>query len=157
MLGFRDVRQNTQERKIMDNEFHTSFSRNTWEKFKEDQRQGPIHMLNLIRLREQAEYPDGRASTGAKAYRAYSDMSAPVFRQLGGKIVWRGVHELTMVGPHNEIWDIAFVAEYPSVRAFLDMMKNPTYQEAMGHRQAGVLDSRLVRFNADRLGSSFAG
>ncbi|MBT8154079.1 DUF1330 domain-containing protein [Epibacterium ulvae] len=142
---------------MSDSEFHTSFSKETWEKFKEDQRPGPIHMLNFIRLREEADYSDGRACTGADAYQVYSDMSAPVFQELGGKIVWRGGHELTMVGSHNEIWDIAFVAEYPSVQAFLDMMKNPTYREAMGHRQAGVLDSRLARFSADRLGKSFAG
>lgn len=114
-------------------------------------------MLNLIRLREKAAYPDGRVSTGAAAYKCYSDTSAPVFRELGGRIVWRGCFELMMVGPQSEIWDISFVAEYPSVQAFLDMMKNPTYREAMTHRQAGVLDSRLIRFAADVNGASFAG
>lgn len=138
------------------NQLHTSFSKETWEKFKAAQRPGPIHMLNLIRLREQAEYHDGRVSTGANAYKCYSDMSSPVFQKLGGKIVWRGEHELTMVGPPGEVWDIAFIAEYPSVEAFLEMMENSTYREAMRHRQAGVLDSRLVRFGADALGTSFA-
>ncbi len=142
---------------MTDNQLHTSFSKETWEKFKAAQRSGPIHMLNLIRLREQAEYHDSRISTGADAYKRYSDMSSPVFQKLGGKIVWRGEHELTMVGPHNEAWDIAFIAEYPNVEAFLEMMKNSTYRDAMRHRQAGVLDSRLVRFGPDVLGLSFAG
>jgi uncharacterized protein (DUF1330 family) len=62
-----------------------------------------------------------------------------------------------MVGPQSENWDICFIAEYPSVQAFLDMMKNPTYREAMTHRQAGVLDSRLIRVGADINGASFAG
>ncbi|WP_299869886.1 DUF1330 domain-containing protein [uncultured Roseobacter sp.] len=114
-------------------------------------------MLNLIRLREQAEYPDGRASTGAEAYGAYSDLSAPVFQALGGKIIWRGGHELTMVGPRSETWDIAFIAEHPSVQVFLDMMRNETYRDAMKHRQAGVLDSQLVRFASKESGLSFAG
>lgn len=140
-----------------DTQFHTSFSKQTWEMFKADQRQGLLQMLNLIRLRDQADYPDGRASTGAEAYKRYSDISAPVLQQLGGKIVWRGGHELTMVGPQSEIWDISFIAEYPNVEAFRDMMRNPTYREAMSHRQAGVLDSRLVRFSANTNGTSFAG
>ncbi|MEJ6396093.1 DUF1330 domain-containing protein [Gymnodinialimonas sp. 2305UL16-5] len=140
-----------------DGQFHTSFSKKTWESFKALERSGPIQMLNLIRLRALAEYPDERGSTGLEAYKAYSDLSAPVFQALGGKIIWRGGHELTMVGPQSETWDIAFIAEYPSVQVFLDMMRNETYRDAMRHRQAGVLDSRLVRFASQNSGLSFAG
>ncbi len=135
----------------------TSFSKETWHAFKSADRAGPIHMLNLVRLRETAEYPDGHKATGAEAYQRYSDLSEPVLRRLGGSIVWRGGFELMMVGPPEEIWDIAFVAEYPGVGAFVDMMRDPTYREAMAHRQAGVLDSRLVRFAPQPAGSSFAG
>jgi uncharacterized protein (DUF1330 family) len=84
-------------------------------------------------------------------------MSAPIFQRLGGTIVWRGGYELTMVGPKSEVWDIAFVAEYPNVQAFMGMMKEPTYRDAMIHRQAAVLDSRLVRFQSGASGQSFAG
>src|SRR4029450_6163564 len=48
---------------------------------------GPIHMLNLVRLRAQASYPDGRQATGAEAYAAYGRDSVPVFTRLGGRIV----------------------------------------------------------------------
>ncbi|MFQ6547720.1 DUF1330 domain-containing protein [Aestuariibius sp. 2305UL40-4] len=140
-----------------DPQFHKSFSKETWEIFKTHQRPGSIQMLNLVRLRARAEYPDGRASTGAEAYRAYSDLSAPVFQRLGGQIIWRGRHELTMVGPQSEVWDIAFIAAYPSVQSFLDMMRNETYRDAMRHRQAAVLDSRLVRFASGENALSFAG
>lgn len=138
-------------------DFYTSFSKATWEEFKADQRPGPIQMLNLIRLRDQAEYSDGSVSTGKVAYCRYSDMSAPIFKRLGGTIVWRGGHELTMVGPKSEVWDIAFAAEYPDVQAFMRMMKDPTYRDAMIHRQAAVLDCRLIRFQPGASGQSFAG
>ena len=36
-----------------------------------DDRPGPIHMLNLIKLRALAAYRDGRGATGAEAYAAY--------------------------------------------------------------------------------------
>lgn len=84
-------------------------------------------------------------------------MSAPIFKRLGGTIVWRGGHELTMVGPKSEVLEIAFVAEYPNVRAFMSMMKDPTYRDAMIHRQAAVLDSRLVSFQSGASGQSLAG
>ena len=38
--------------------------------FRADDRPGPIHMLNLVRLRPMAAYPDGRKATGAEAYAA---------------------------------------------------------------------------------------
>lgn len=136
---------------------HTSFSKATWEAFKADQRPGAVQMLNLIRLRDQADYPDGRVSTGGEAYKRYSDMSAPVLERLGGRIVWRGGHELTLIGPGDEVWDMAFVAEYRSVDTFVGMMKDPTYREAVRHRQAAVLDSRLVRFRVAASGAGFAG
>lgn len=51
---------------------YTNFSKDMWAAFKADARPGPLHMLNLIRLREEADYPDGRAASGEEAYREYS-------------------------------------------------------------------------------------
>ena len=45
---------------------HTTFGKEDFTAFRGNNRSGPIHMLNLIRLRVQAEYPDGRQATGAK-------------------------------------------------------------------------------------------
>lgn len=137
--------------------FHTRFSKETWDEFKSKEHPGLLLMLNLIKLKENADYEDGRSASGTEAYQRYSDISAPIFQGLGGKIVWRGGHEMTMVGPEGENWDIAFVAEYPSIQDFITMMSSPTYREAMIHRQAGVLDSRLVMFRSEELGNSFAG
>ena len=95
-------------------------------------------MLNLVRLREQADYPDGRKATGAEAYAAYGRESGPVFERLGGRIVWQGRFELMLIGPAEERWDHCFIAEYPSVAAFAEMIRDPVYREAVKHRQAAV-------------------
>ena len=102
-------------------------------------------MLNLVRLRERADYPDGREATGAEAYAAYGRESRPVFARLGGRIVWQGGFELMLIGPGEEYWDRCFIAEYPSVAAFVGMIRDPVYREAVKHRQAAVEDSRLIR------------
>jgi uncharacterized protein (DUF1330 family) len=113
--------------------------------FRANNREGPIHMLNLVRLHSQARYPDGRQATGAEAYAAYGRESRPVFTRLGGRIVWHGSFELMLIGPPEECWDISFIAEYPSVAAFVEMVRDPVYREAVKHRQAAVADSRLIR------------
>jgi uncharacterized protein (DUF1330 family) len=123
--------------------------------FRENNRAGPIHMLNLVRLRAQASYPDGRQATGAEAYAAYGRDSAPVFTRLGGRIVWQGRFELMLIGPTTERWDICFIAEYPSVSAFVEMIRDPAYREAVKHRQAAVKDSRLIRLAPLVPGKSF--
>jgi uncharacterized protein (DUF1330 family) len=113
--------------------------------FKELPRNQTIHMLNLVRLRETAVYEDGMIVTGREAYAAYARESAPVFRRLGGRIVWSGTLDMVLIGPENEYWDICFVAEYPDAEAFIAMLRDDDYRKAVKHRQAAVIDSRLIR------------
>ncbi len=123
--------------------------------FRAMDREGPIHMLNLVRLREQAAYSDGRAATGEEAYEAYGRESGPVFRRLGGRIVFAGGFEFMLIGPEDERWDRVFVAEYPSIDAFVAMVKDPDYRKAVEHRQAAVLTSRLIRLEPMKPGAGF--
>jgi len=120
-------------------------TKDVFAQFRADDRPGPIQMLNLVRLRARAVYSDGRDASGAEAYAAYGRESEPVFTRLGGKIVWRGRFELMLIGPQDERWDLCFIAEYPSVQAFVEMIRDPVYREAVKHRQAAVEDSRLIR------------
>ena len=89
---------------------HIDPTKETFAAFRADDRPGPIHMLNLVRLRARAAYPDGREATGAEAYEAYGRESLPVFSRLGGRVVWRGRFELMLIGPADERWDLSFIA-----------------------------------------------
>ena len=134
--------------------------RSQFEAFKALPRDTPIQMLNLIRLREKAAYPEGHPDhgediSGLDAYRAYGRTSAPIFRKLGGKQVWAGRPEVVVTGPADEKWDLAFIAEYPSAGAFLAMVTDPEYREHVKHRQAAVLDSRLIRLKPLTPGAGF--
>ena len=117
--------------------------------------EGPVHMLNLIRLRDRAEYADGREASGAQAYAAYGRESGEVFRGVGGSIAWTGDFRLMLIGPDSERWDICFIAEYPSAAAFVAMVKDRQYQKAVIHRQAAVADSRLIRMAPKAVGAGF--
>lgn len=134
---------------------HIDPTKDVFAKFRENDRPGPIHMLNLVRLHKEAVYPDGRKVTGAEAYAAYGRDSGPVFQRLGGRIAWQGRFELMLIGPQTEHWDICFIAEYPSVAAFVEMIRDPVYREAVKHRQAAVEDSRLIRLATLTPGKNF--
>ena len=134
---------------------HIDPTKDSFGRFKDLPRDQPIHMLNLVRLRERAAYPDGRDATGLDAYRAYARESGPVFQRLGGRQVWVGRPELMLIGPGDERWDLVFVAEYSTGQAFIDMLRDPAYREAVKHRQAAVEDSRLLRLKPGIAGAGF--
>ena len=134
---------------------HVDPTRETFGEFRRLPDDGPVHMLNLVRLRLEAAYPDGRAATGAEAYAAYGRESGPIFRRVGGRIAWSGDFKLMLIGPQDERWDICFIAEYPHGAAFVEMVKDPDYQKAVVHRQAAVADSRLVRLALKASGAGF--
>ena len=45
---------------------HIDPTKEAFAAFRADDRPGPIHMLNLVRLRARAAYPDGREATGRR-------------------------------------------------------------------------------------------
>ena len=133
-------------------------TREQFDAFKALPRDEPIQMLNLIRLKDRADYPDGHPNhgmSGLEAYREYGRASADIFRSLGGRQVWAGRPDVVVTGPTDEKWDLAFIAEYPNAAAFLAMVTNPDYREHVKHRQAAVADSRLIRLKPQTPGEGF--
>ena len=142
-------------------EAHVDPTRAAFDAFKALPRDEPIWMLNLVRYRDVADYPEGHALhgaglSGAEAYRRYGKDSEPIFTRVGGSVVWRGAMQVMLTGPADEHWDAIFIAHYPTAGAFLAMVTDPDYREAVKHRQAAVATSRLVRMQSLDTGSGFA-
>jgi uncharacterized protein (DUF1330 family) len=135
-------------------------TREQFDAFKALTRDQPIQMLNLVRVKAKAEYPEdhpnhGKGMSGLDAYRAYGRETAALFRSLGGRQIWAGRPELVVTGPGDERWDLAFIAQYPDSHAFLAMVTDPKYREFVKHRTAGVEDSRLIRLASIKPGEGF--
>ncbi|MEO3477699.1 DUF1330 domain-containing protein [Phaeobacter sp. CAU 1743] len=131
-----------------------------FEAFKGLDRDQPIEMLNLVKFRDAAAYPEdhalaGTGLTGAEAYKNYGRETAPIIARLGAGIVWRGNWQATLIGPGDEVWDEMFIARYPTAHAFLEMVTDPDYRKAVVHRQAAVETSRLIRTSPAKGGASF--
>lgn len=136
-------------------------TRAAFDLFKALPRDEPIWMLNLVRYRDIAAYPEGhpdagKGRTGTEAYKAYGVESEPIFSRVGGKVVWRGAMQVMLTGPADEQWDAIFIAHYPTAGAFLAMVTDPDYRIAVVHRQAAVATSRLVRCQALGVDGGFA-
>lgn len=135
---------------------YISFSGEGFNAFREIKDSRPLNMLNLVNVHKEVEYPNGEVVSGLEAYKRYGRLSFPIFEKLGGKIIWRGEMLFNLIGPSEENWDFCFIAEYPSPGAFVSMVKDPEYREAMKHRQLAVRDSRLIRMAPLSSGKNFS-
>ena len=122
----------------------------------------PVHMLNMLRFRAAADYPADHPNAkdgldGAGAYKLYGATSAPIFKRVGGSMVSVWEPKNMVIGPSDEVWDRIFVAAYPSVSAFGEMLKDPDYQKAVVHRTAAIETSRLIRMAPRAVTAGFAG
>ena len=132
-----------------------------FEIFKSLPRDTPINMLNLVQFHPQAEYPADHplaadALTGAQAYANYGAASSHVLSSVGGSIIWRGGFDVSLIGPVDDHWDAMFIAHFPNAGAFLAMVTDPEYQTAVVHRQAAVMNSRLIRTSPQPASDIFA-
>ncbi|ABC63486.1 DUF1330 domain-containing protein [Erythrobacter litoralis] len=128
--------------------------------FKDLPRDEPILMLNLLRYRNLAQYPPGHEHhgngwSGRRAYEEYGTTSGPIFKRVGGEIVWRGAFQAMVTGPDDQSWHDGFVARYPHAGAFFEMITDADYKQAVINRTAALIDSRLMRFEPGEVGGGF--
>ncbi|MEW4468637.1 DUF1330 domain-containing protein [Parasphingorhabdus sp. JC815] len=136
---------------MMAEEYYLDPTRESFDAFKALPRDVPINMLNMLKFHDQAQYPEDHPAaahgwSGERAYQEYGKTSGPIFKRVGGTIIWRGIMESMVIGPQDQHWDSVFIARYPHSGAFMEMITDPEYKKAVVNRQAAVQTSRLIRF-----------
>ncbi len=108
--------------------------------FSEQGEDKPIYMVNLLKFKEKANYPDKRATdlTGEEAYAIYAEEVAGHLEKVGGKPLFGGEVERLMLGEVEDLWDKVAIAMYPSRKAMLQMINDPDYIVSAQHRVAGL-------------------
>lgn len=116
-----------------------------FERFRTDEADGPVVMLNLLKFKPRAE---GEEGTGAEAYRRYGDSAMRMVEARGGRLVWQGRAHPVLIGTGADEWDYVALVEYPSRGAFVDMVTNKDYLKTHEHRAHGVERSVLLPCSA---------
>lgn len=100
----------------------------------------PIYMVNLLKFKEKASYPDKRETnlTGEEAYAIYAEEVAGHLAKVGGKPVFGGEIKRLMLGEVEDLWDKVAIAMYPSRKAMFQMINDPDYIISAQHRVAGL-------------------
>ncbi len=99
-----------------------------------------IHMVNLLKFKDKAEYEDGRQTdlTGQEAYQIYAKEVQEHLQKVGGKLIFSGQVSRLMLGEVEELWDWIAIAEYPSRKAMRSMIMDKDYRKSEEHRSAGL-------------------
>lgn len=107
----------------------------------------PVVMVNLLRFRDTALYPQGSSfenCSGRQAYKRYMDTAVEKLNQVGAKPIWMSKVLAGVIAPAEERWDQVLLVRYPSVESFMTMISMPDYLAATVHREAALEDSRLI-------------
>jgi uncharacterized protein (DUF1330 family) len=118
-------------------------TREQFTEFAHGTRDGEVVMLNLLhfaRPHEAGAAQEGATeSTGAAAYRDYSDQVVQMVEARGGRVIWTGRPEHVLIGdPTADAWDLVALVSYPSRSAFIEMVTSPSYESAHTHRERGL-------------------
>ncbi len=111
---------------------------------------GPVTMLNLLRLRETADYvatPElapASPISGREAYDRYIEHTLPYLHASGGELLYLGVGGDYLIGPTGRGWDLVMLVRQSSLEEFLSFASDDAYLQGVGHRTAAVRDSRIV-------------
>ena len=100
----------------------------------------PIYMVNLLKFKDKAEYPDKRETdlSGKEAYAIYTKEVQHHLAKVGGKGIFGAEVKRLMLGEVDELWDSVAIAKYPNRKAMLDMISDPDYIKSAQHRVAGL-------------------
>lgn len=104
--------------------------------------EGPVVMVNLVRLRERALNGEG---SGWDAYQRYSAAVVKLLKPRGATILWAGMVEAVALGiPEANRWDYAVLVRYPSRAVFLEMLTSADYAAANIERENALSDHTIL-------------
>lgn len=117
---------------------------------------GEVVMLNLLKFKRRASSAGG--GTGEESYMRYGELATRKVAERGGRIVWMGRPNSTVVGDESAgDWDLVVLVAYPSRRVFIEMTSDPDYQTGHGDREGGIERMALVAMTPDKAFEALGG
>lgn len=114
--------------------------------------EGPVVMVNLLKFRDRAAYPDDSAESpcsGADAYRRYQHAFTVTVGDISqATVLYEGPVNQVVIGDpaaREADWDKVLIVRYPSRQHFLAMMADGEYRKALVHRYAGLERTVLLQ------------
>jgi uncharacterized protein (DUF1330 family) len=96
----------------------------------------PVLMVNLLKFNQ---------AGGLESYQRYGRDVAPHLQRVGATVRYAGTAPAFVIGDGKRPWwDAILIVEYPTPRAFIDMVTTPEYAKVHEHRAAALERGDLV-------------
>lgn len=89
--------------------------------------ESPFVMLNLLKF---------KSDDGFDTYKKYLGNASGIVSKVGARVIYMGKPNEMLQG--QERWDFIMMVEYPSRKAFMEMINNPAYQEIHKDRMSST-------------------
>lgn len=103
----------------------------------------PVVMVNLLRFKDRADAKD-EGLAGVDAYKLYGEPMRRIVEERGGRFLWMGRVDSFVIGASDTAFDAVALVEYPSRRAFVEIVNDPRVREIGAHRAAGLEGQWLI-------------
>ena len=110
----------------------------------------PVVMINLLKFKEKSDTGD---ETGEEAYARYGRNVAPLLKAVGGRLLWSGKVNMTVIGDKEDHPDMILIVEYPSVAKFAEMSTSEAYRKIAHDRELSLTYGGLLASNTAVLGA----
>ena len=95
----------------------------------------PVVMINILRYKDKTGNGE---ETGEMAYARYGQNVLPFLKKAGGRLLWRGDVNTTVIGDTDAQPQVVLLVEYPSIQKFIEMSTDPAYLEVAKDRTLGL-------------------
>jgi len=85
----------------------------------------PVVMVNILKFKDKSGKAD---ESGQETYNNYSKNVAPLLAKVGGKLIWAGKVNKTIIGDQMTQPDSILIVSYPSKEAFIEMATSEEYK-----------------------------
>ena len=106
----------------------------------------PVVMLNLLKFNNRAEGDE--SLSGAEAYGKYATEMKKFVESKGGRFLWMGSADSMVIGDTDVEFDFVGLVEYPSRKAFVEIVTSQHVQEIGKDRSAGLEHQWLIACTA---------
>jgi len=106
-------------------------------------------MVNLLKFRKITE----SGEQGSEAYDRYGRNTMPILREIGARVLWLGSVKQVFIGGEHDYWDEVLLVEYPSRKAFLQMISRPDFLHIHKDRETSLENSALLATTPKHVGT----
>lgn len=100
---------------------------------------GPVSLVNLLKF---------KGEEGKTTYKIYMSKVSEILQRIGAEVVFEGSQLAPIIGDKPAAdWDAIVIARYPSLAAFLGMVKSAEYQQALPYREKGLERSAVLVYD----------